>query len=398
MDKDSRGGWTSASNAEADSLCPGRHLLQRGLPEEKSADAEFGTALHAALKLGSDEGLSLDQKDLYESCEKIVEKVGEAFFGVAWEMVRAHPIKEERLWSHIDLGGTDRNVNSISHSGQVDRAYIDTDGAKALILEFKSLAGTVAGSPRNQQLRDQAALVYRNFFPPDEADGLCIGTAVIQPLVTHTPEICLYNRADLEQSVNEMHRRVVNSNTPGVPRVAGDAQCKFCKAKKLCPEYGQWASAQLPVPRSLVDLPMSSWNPEQWGLFLNMRLVAEKWLSQGESMAKTLLKANSDAIPGWGLKDGAIRETVNDATALLNRLHDRWGKSHFAPSFGAASWEHTVDLFMKCLSVKKKEFKEVVHQISGLKGQALDKAVDELLAGLVDVKQNQPSIERKDSK
>lgn len=381
-----RGQWTSASNAEADSLCPGRHLLQRGLPEEKSADAEFGTALHDALKRGSDEGLTLEQKDLYESCEKIVEKVVKAFFG---SDAKLQVSNEQRLWLHLSqISGRQSGQMGLSHSGQLDRLYVCLEQKKALVVEWKSLAGTVASSPRNLQLRDQAVLASDNLFG-DEV--IAVGTVVIQPLVTHSPEICEYTKVDLGRAWGELAHRIVASNDPASPRIAGETQCKFCRAKKICPEYGQWAGGQLPVPRSLVDVPMDRWDGQQFATFLAGRAIAQKWLDDAYNLAKTRLKANAEEIPGWGLKDGAIREYVNDPAALLNRLWQNHGKDKLG------CWESTVDAFMKCISVKKKEFKQVVHTISGLKGQALDKAVDELLAGLVDEKQNEPSIERKDS-
>ena len=44
---DERRGRTSASNAAADRLCPGRHLAQLGLEETESAEASQGTLIHS---------------------------------------------------------------------------------------------------------------------------------------------------------------------------------------------------------------------------------------------------------------------------------------------------------------------------------------------------------------
>ena len=43
---DKRRGHTSASNAAADRLCPGRHNAQKGLEETESAEASQGTLIH----------------------------------------------------------------------------------------------------------------------------------------------------------------------------------------------------------------------------------------------------------------------------------------------------------------------------------------------------------------
>ena len=49
-----RRGATSASNAHADALCPGRHLAQRGLAEPaERADAAHGRSIHEALRTGN---------------------------------------------------------------------------------------------------------------------------------------------------------------------------------------------------------------------------------------------------------------------------------------------------------------------------------------------------------
>ena len=60
-----RGKFTSASNAEPDSLCQGRHQAQLGIAEEKTGDdaeyAAHGNVIHAALAKGDPTGLSLEQ-------------------------------------------------------------------------------------------------------------------------------------------------------------------------------------------------------------------------------------------------------------------------------------------------------------------------------------------------
>ncbi len=70
------GPWTSASNAQADLLCAGRHAASLGLPEVPSDDAESGTRIHKALAGELPvEQLSFDEREVYERCKTISEEV-----------------------------------------------------------------------------------------------------------------------------------------------------------------------------------------------------------------------------------------------------------------------------------------------------------------------------------
>jgi hypothetical protein len=121
----------------------------------------------------------------------------------------------------------------LQHSGQLDAVY--RKGTKALIIEYKSLAGELPESSRNMQLRDQAVLYDFNCPMLSE-----VAVAVVQPLVTHSPEICVYTREHLARARDELYARVRASNDPNAPRKAGEAQCKWCRALTTCHEALKW--------------------------------------------------------------------------------------------------------------------------------------------------------------
>ena len=175
-----RGTNTSASNAAADSLCPGRHLAQAQFPEEeKDRDSAYGTRVHDALAAQNPTMLTAEQESIYESCNAIVEKVLPIFFGEEIKNMLAVPNREKRYWI--------KWADGLQHSAQVDAVY--RKGTKALIVEFKTLNGDQQESSRNAQLRDQAVLFDFNCPLLTE-----IGVVVVQPLVTHSPELCVYKR------------------------------------------------------------------------------------------------------------------------------------------------------------------------------------------------------------
>lgn len=356
--------------------------MQRGFGDSRNADSDHGTRIHAALATGDGEELDHKQADLVESCEKIVDKVGAAYFGEEWPRVKARTFNEERYWIKFKYKDGDRE-GILQHSGQADRVY--RAGHKALVCDFKSLGGEVADSPKNLQLRDLAVLV-RGHFVVDE-----VATVIIQPLVTHSPELCIYDGDDLMRAHQEMCVRIVASNNPTANRVAGEAQCKYCRAKTACPEYQKWAAAMLPAPVSLLQVPMAQWTPQQCAQFLSGEAIARKYLDEGRDHCKTRLEADPDAIPGFRLGDGSKRETVTDPQALFDR---------FSTLKSEKEWkiEELLRLYMECVAVGKTKFEKAVNAVTGKKGKALKELIRTLFDGIVETKTSAKTIVRKDIK
>lgn len=339
---DERRGCTSASSAQADSLCPGRHNAQKGIkPEPPGADAEFGRIIHAALAVETDnaaQSLTGEQRDIFDACREIEKKLVGEFFPESTERMRV--FREQRYWAKVD--------KQFEHSGQPDAVF--RQGGKALIIEYKTLPGDVPESNRNHQLRDQAVLVRGALLVPE------IGVAVVQPLVTMTPTVCLYTKAELDQAEKEMFDRVRASNNPDSPRRAGELQCKYCRAKSVCQTYQNWVGTLLPAPVSLFEVPMASWTGEQCAVFCAGRAAAQKWLDDATEAVKERLKANADAVPGWELKPGKTRTKVVDANGLHGRFLELGGKS---------------EDFLKCIDVVKGKLEGILREATGKKGKEL---------------------------
>ena len=376
-----RAQWTSASGAEADAQCPGRHMLSRGLPDIQGEWADQGNAIHEALCSGDPSKLTLEQHDMYESCKAIEAKLVDRYFGLSVPEKLA-VIRERRWMTTIPVNAS----QAVGHSGKSDVVY--RNGAKALILDYKSLSGQVAESPRNLQLRDLAVLFRGNTVGIVE-----IAVALIQPLVTHSPELVVYSGDDLDRSEKEMIARVLASNDANAPRKAGDAQCKYCKAKKLCKEYSVFAGAMIPasdvVPAvaearaKAFQTPMAQWSPEQCALVASIVAPCKKTLDDYTDFLKSKLDANPEAIPGWYLAEGAKKEAIVDAQKAFERFIALGGK---------------LEGFMTCINVVKGRLKEAVAATTGKKGKALDTDIKTLCDGITEVSQNAPSLKRKEEK
>lgn len=361
---DSRRGMTSASNAQADSLCQGRHLAQAGFPDEPSPDSKFGTEIHDALASGDYSKLNGEQLSIYESCEEIRGKLIVDVFGP--DASKAKPIKERRLWCKID--------GKLTHSGKPD--FIIRVGTKGLILEYKTLPSDLPESSKNLQLRDQVVLSAGELILKE------VAVAIVQPLVTHQPELCLYNDGTIKRAEVEMFQRVRNSNNPSAPRTAGEAQCKFCKARHACPERARLLEVATPVAvSSLASVPVADWTPAQRALFCERLPMATKWLEECKGQVKALLEGDPASIPGWALEPGAVKRPV----VKPEELHARFLALGGSPA-----------QFLACVDIGKGGFEKAVRAVTQLKGKALAAKLRELLDGLTEDKPDAPSLARRD--
>ena len=364
-----RGTWTSASNAQADSLCAGRHLAQRDIPEIKNEDADYGNAVHAALAKQDSTGLSLEQTEIYDACNEIDGRVLVKYFGAEVAEKQPNPVREKRFWVQWPDG--------LRHSGQVDSAH--RKGVKALIVDYKTLPGQQPESPANMQLRDLVCLLDANSPLLQE-----VAVAVVQPLVTYDPEITVYQRADIMRAREEMSKRVNASNKSGQPRTPGELQCKYCRAKSICKEYQSFASQLVVYDDKLVaDMQgkvMAEWTPDMWSLALTLEPTARKWLDEMKDTAKARLQADPQSIPGFELTPGKRRETITNPQAVFDSFSQKGG---------------TLEQFMACIKVGKTALKEQVAAITKTKGKALDAEVKAVIGQNSELSQDEPSIKNK---
>jgi Protein of unknown function (DUF2800) len=316
--------------------------------------------------------MSLEQREIFDSCREIEKKLVLQYFGADPQPIGGkgqgiRVYRHRRFWLKL----TNKEGKGIfQHSGEVDAC--SQLGPRLLIVDYKALPGEKTASSRNGQLRDLAVLAAGEIPETQE-----VGVVIIQPLVTHSPELCLYGPDDLKRAALELYGRIVKSNDPKSPRVAGVIQCGFCLAKPVCREYQAWTSAMVPSPRSILDVPVAAWTGEQCALFLDNAGIAQRWLDDCKDAVKARVEADPAAVPGWALKPGASPETITDPQACFDRF---------------AALGGNISQFMGTVSVGKGKLKEAIHAVTGAKGQQLDKAVKALTDGITEQKQNAPSL------
>lgn len=360
---DSRQGMTSASNAMADRLCPGRFKAQVGCAEIVSNDAEAGRIIHQALAGNQTilQSLTLDQREVFDACREIEKRLMLQYLGNEPTKV----FREERYWANYNDG---ERIHR--HSGTPDAVFRSV--TKALIVDYKTGQNEAPVSSRNEQLRDLSCLVRGHFVVIDE-----VAVAIIQPLVTHSPELCIYSKYDLDRAAALMFERVVASNNPLSPRIPGEAQCKFCRAQQSCGEYQRWAGSTVPGMASILDVPAADWTPEQRAIFCDKAGIAEKWLNDTWDAMRKGSEEDPMFVPGYGLKPGRFREVITDPQACFDRFSALGG---------------TIEQFMKAVNLAKGKLKEALHEVTGARGKSLDNAMKTLSQDISETKQDRSSL------
>ncbi len=353
--------------------------MQRDCPDTAGEYAEHGRIIHEALADSANtralNAMDFGQREIFDACREIEKQKQDEFFGNYFvpgkPQTGMRVFREERYWVKVPVPGA--NGLAFEHSGKPD--VIFKAGVRALIAEYKTLPGDVPGSPRNLQLRDQAVLVRGSLRPIDE-----VGVVVIQPMVSRQPEICLYTKEDLDRAEIEMFNRVIASNTPGGMRIAGEAQCAYCKAKRQCPEYTKWAGQMTPPAMlSIMEVPIAAWTPEQRSTAANALAPAKKFLKDLEDFFKEGLTKDPAFVPGFELKPGNTREEIKDPQTAFERFLALGGKQ---------------EQFMEAVTLGKMKLKEAVADATGTKGKGLEGVMAGLLNGITETSQNAPSLKK----
>lgn len=307
MDKpDPRLGFTSASNALPDILCPGRHLAQRGLPGYTNRDADAGQLIHSAFAGDIDPStlIPAHRKTVVRGRE-IEEHMVEQWYKIVNDPLDADHIpeliakrakREIRLWAY-------KNGQKI-HSGAIDAMWFANDMGDILIEDLKSLFGEVDDAPDNLQLRDYAALAALNY------GAKRVIVFINQPNVRwgyNDQEFVTYQADDLAQAIEQMERRVMASNDVRSERLPNFNACKYCLAcaTDRCPESLKYIKK---FAENYGDT-WETWGPASRGTFIKEAKLASKLAEAALEVAWEKIKEDPNWALGWQVtKDSTVRK------------------------------------------------------------------------------------------
>jgi hypothetical protein len=363
---DPRRGLPSASSIERRYLCAGSANAERGLDEQPSDDADSGTRIHAALAgdVRELEKLSSDEHAVYEHMRdetaKLVERHG---------FDPNKFVAEKRLWFPDE--------ENPEFSGQPDRVYLD--GPRALVANFKSgfLPNTTA--EKNPQLATEGVLVIANY-------GVARCEVAIIPRFGPVKETAAYDLDSATQALEVIRFIIAESQKLGAPRKASDKACKYCRAALRCPEFQAYASTALAVqPETLPAIPA-----DKLALAIDRIPAALKLINDLKAEGKRRIAAGDEEFKQfYELTEGRTQREIINLPTLFTKcremsISDAAFTAACSLSIGEVKGEKTTGI------------KGLVHLATNLKGAALDKTVDEVLAGCVRESTTAGSLKRKE--
>lgn len=343
----------TASGVERIVLCPGSWQLEQKAPAAiQTEDAASGDRIHALLALHEDVSATEEEKECAKTCIALRHKlINEIPAVMDQETVRA--FYEQRLF----LPGK-------QFSGKPD--YVLTDFKTALVIDYKTGRNEVAKAEGNWQLLSLACLVHCA-FPEVEK----IFVAIIQPWASPQTSVCLYDPFNLKFALSALDEHLSKAQRPNAPRIPGEKQCQYCKAKSICPE----AQAQV---SALALSDVRALEPAKIGELLERCIVAEGVIESIRTRAKEILFQEETAIPGWKLEPGARRRVINDTEkAFQNLSHVLSGKE-----------------FASCCKVTLGKLEKAVQKNRQLTAKEAKAIVNEELSEVITEDQNKPSLVR----
>lgn len=312
--------------------CLGSKQAEAGLPDNDTIYSAAGEKGHSMIHNSDFSGA--DKEEL-KTLMDVVRMAADVEMDILGECERPFKVYKEVTLT-VPLGNGEEITG---HPDRVVVGYHKEHGYFALIIDYKLGFLEVDGAAENDQLR-LYALGLPSIVDVPIAKTFC---RIVQRFFTH--ETAVYTPEDLVLALADVKAVYAASSAPDAPRTPSEEACRYCRAlgTDRCPETKNMIELAARPVNAL------SLTPEAIANRLEMFSLAESIIEKERPIYKAMLAANSEAIPGWELKPGAIMRSVPDVTAAHAKLH---------PYIG--------DKFQECLKASVPELQSALAEAKGI--------------------------------
>jgi Protein of unknown function (DUF2800) len=286
---------TTPSNLHRRQLCPGSARLEKGLSDLNTSDAARGRLFHKYWANPHFERalLTPDERELLETSDRLLADV----LGVLNFEAQTEFYVEQTI---TGLGGR--------LTGTPDRVYLWAQRRAALVADLKSGFAVVERAELNLQLRGYAVLINDNFnVLDDHANVDRIFASILQPrlwMPSDRVTLAQYDMSDISKARKQIDEIIDRTEDPKAKLVAGEDQCRYCKAKLICPAF-----------RKALGMPLAKFKTDE-------ELSKAKRDAEIEKRVKRCNDAQLEAL----LTAVKIAATVDDAVRAECRARIRTGR------------------------------------------------------------------------
>ena len=353
---DERQGRPSASDAEANERCPGRHRMSLGMADSSTPQSIRGDVIHQYLH--DPTSIELDSDDMVLANKCIQQR--EALLDIMWDDWRTNPpkiIQEERIWYAKNR-----------FSGMPD--FVAIRNGICLLADYKTGRIKVANAADNRQLMWLAVLIFSKYNVNE------ITVSVIQPYcgpaTSHTYDTLALRK--VRARVTLVLRRMESNQ--GFLR-PGEKQCKYCKAKELCPALQSKARAISRVQ------DVTALAPAQMTEALNVIPALRQMCTAIEDRARDMIEEDPLAVPQYELVAGKTTRRIKGPQMALHAL------------VGDGLIDESG--FLQSCSVGITALRKNVQQFAEISPTETYKAINTSLANQIEEKQGKAKLCRRES-
>ena len=299
----------SASGAHRWLACPGSVNAEAGLPDKSSPFAEEGTQAHdvaeKALKGGWNADTLWARKDLAEHLQVYI------------DFVRSIPHDFRVIEQRVDF--SDWVPDGF---GTADVICIKDDLIHIVDLKFGQ--GVPVYAENNPQAMLYALGAYSEFEFMFELERVKV--SIVQPRIDNISEWEIDIPSLLKWGELAANAAIATQD-PKAPRIPGEKQCRWCKAKATCPALYDMTAAIIGADFEQLDeaAPVGKLTDDQMRRALTARPLVESWLAAIETLVKERL-INGEGFDGFKIVEGrSLRKWGNEqeaAATLTDLLHD----------------------------------------------------------------------------
>lgn len=287
----------SASRAERFINCPGSVQLESRMPYEPPGEAAaIGTAIHelSEAMLRGDDLIQADYPDdHWDMASDYVKFISELCEFPKLKRIEVNV--DDGLQSlHPALGGTADAVLA--------------EGNTMHVVDLKTGRVPVEAE-NNLQLMTYALGAMRKFKAPADID---VVLHIFQPRTGHS-QWQTTGQAIIEHG-NRLKQAAELASSDNAPTNPGDAQCKYCRAKSICPSLREKV---ISVARKEFDIDTTTITPEM----IEDAKLAETWAAAVLDHAKQILDSGAE-IKGWTLKPGRKTKFWRDESLTTQFFQD----------------------------------------------------------------------------
>lgn len=301
----------SASGSHRWINCPGSVKAEEGLPDTRSHFADEGTAAHELA-----EHVLINYPHLFAFQYEGLKHPTHDALTVSYEMCAAVQAYVDYVLTVSKNCDLDQEVR-LDFSDWVPEGFgtsdaLAFDGTTVHVIDFKYGKGVMVDAYQNTQaiLYALGALKRFDFYDPEY-----FHVHIVQPRIDHISEWRI-TRDEL-LALGEWIKNAANEALkPDAPRIPGEKQCQFCKAKATCPALAKHTENVL--MSSFDDLTLQ--NPdkltnEQLRKAMDAKKLIVSWLDAVEDHISLIIN-ESGTFPGYKLVEGrSLRQWSNDAEA-----------------------------------------------------------------------------------